>query len=118
VLQRIRAIPRGGNRRDLPAALELPCHKRLRTGAIASYGRIPEGGCAPTMTTRCTTPSSGSFIHPTKNRAITLREAALIQTFPRQYRFSGGHTQIERQIGNALPVRMARGLGLIAERFA
>jgi len=111
---RIRAIPVGGNRKHLPADLVLPCHARLRSAAVASYGRIDLGAVAPTMTTRCTTPACGSFIHPTEPRPITLREAALIQTFPRKYVFAGGRTQIERQIGNALPVRMARGLGLIA----
>lgn len=63
------------------------------------------------MTTKCTTPSSGRFIHPIENRGITLREAALFQGFPPTYRFKGGHDAIERQIGNAIPVGMARALG-------
>jgi DNA (cytosine-5)-methyltransferase 1 len=117
VQERIRAIPERGTRRDLPKHLTLPCHRRVKSGAIASYGRIDIDGDAPTMTTRCTTAASGSFIHPTAHRQITLREAALIQTFPSQYKFAGGRTSIERQIGNALPVRMARGLGLVALSF-
>ena len=67
------------------------------------------------MTTRCTTPACGQFVHPTESRALTLREAAVIQTFPLTYTFHGGRGQggaVERQIGNAVPVRMAHGLGL------
>jgi DNA (cytosine-5)-methyltransferase 1 len=115
VLARIKAIPRNGNRFDLPKRLRLRCHGDLKHGATASYGRISlDAGFAPTMTTRCTSPSCGSFLHPTKHRPITLREASLIQTFPRTYRFMGCYTEVERQIGNAVPVRMAHGLGLIA----
>jgi DNA (cytosine-5)-methyltransferase 1 len=66
---------------------------------------------APTMTTRCTTPACGAFIHPDLNRPITLREAATLQTFPFTYRFEGSRGSIERQIGNAVPVRMAEALG-------
>ncbi|MFE6714649.1 DNA cytosine methyltransferase [Streptomyces sp. NPDC057695] len=69
---------------------------------------------APTMTTRCTTPACGTFVHPTEHRGLTLREAATFQTFPVSYVFSGNYGSIERQIGNAVPVRMAKGLGLIA----
>jgi DNA (cytosine-5)-methyltransferase 1 len=114
VKARIKAIPRDGNRFDLPAGLKLRCHDGLN-GATSAYGRISlKIGFAPTMTTRCTSPSCGAFLHPTKDRAITLREASLIQTFPNSYRFLGNYSEIERQIGNAVPVRMARGLGLIA----
>lgn len=69
---------------------------------------------APTLTTRCTTPACGRFLHPTKDRGITLREAALIQSFPRGYQFEGTYQAIEAQIGNAVPVRMAEGLALAA----
>lgn len=64
------------------------------------------------MTTRCTTPSCGSFVHPDEHRGLTLREAATLQTFPTGYFFSGGYDAIERQIGNAVPVRLAEALGL------
>jgi len=118
VRDRIKAIPINGNRFDLPAHLRLKCHSRLGRQANASYGRISiKSGAAPTMTTRCTTPSCGSFIHPRANRAISLREASLIQTFPRNYKFFGNYGDIERQIGNAVPVRMARALGLFAKQF-
>ncbi|MFI6525597.1 DNA cytosine methyltransferase [Streptomyces uncialis] len=115
VRARIESIPVGGNRFDLPEEHQLDCHKKLRTrSAASSYGRIKLDEPAPTMTTRCTTPACGSFVHPTEHRGITLREAATFQTFPVGYIFHGAYGSIERQIGNAVPVRMAKGLGLIA----
>ena len=113
VVERIAAIPIGGNRFDLPVEHQLECHQRMESRqASASYGRIRANQPAPTMTTRCTTPACGSFIHPTENRGITLREAALIQSFPSDYKFFGTYGQIEAQIGNAFPPRMAEGIGL------
>lgn len=115
VADRIAAIPVGGNRFDLPESLQLECHKNLKPGskrsAAGSYGRMKWNEPAPTMTTRCTTPACGSFIHPDQNRAITLREAAAIQTFPHDYLFEGSIGEIERQIGNAVPVKMAAEIG-------
>ena len=120
-LKRIRAIPRGGNQLDLPFELQLACHKRLRRAgrkaATGPYGRILANGPAPTMTTRCTTVSSGRFIHPIEDRGISLREAALLQSFPLDYSFTGTHESIERQIGNAVPVRLAHALGLVVARL-
>lgn len=111
VLRRVRAIPIGGNRFDLPAELQLDCHKKMaiegKSGATGSYARLRWDEPAPTMTTRCTTPASGPFLHPDEHRPITLREAAAIQTFPHNYKFAGTRSDIERQIGNAVPVRMA-----------
>jgi len=118
VRKRIEAIPPGGTRFDLPDELVLDCHRRLLgRSAAGPYGRIRAGSAAPTMTTRCTTPSCGSFVHPTEHRGITLREAALIQTFPPDYGFKGHYYQIERQIGNAVPVRLAKALGIVAHLF-
>ncbi|MEU5690722.1 DNA cytosine methyltransferase [Actinosynnema sp. NPDC020468] len=117
-LARVSAIPVGGTRFDLPEHLRLRCHNDVdRKGkgarrATGSYGRIRLDSPAPTMTTRCTTPACGSFIHPIENRGITLREAAWFQTFPYTYDFEGTYESIERQIGNAVPVRMAKYLGL------
>ncbi|MFC7883383.1 DNA cytosine methyltransferase [Streptomyces sp. NPDC057376] len=115
VLARISAIPVGGNRFDLPEEHQLDCHRKLKNrSASGSYGRIRLDEPAPTMTTRCTTPACGTFVHPTENRGLTLREAATFQSFPVNYQFHGQYGSIERQIGNAVPVRMAKGLGLIA----
>lgn len=116
VAERLAAIPVGGSRFDLPVDRRLPCHSRLgRRDATASYGRVRLDAPAPTMTTRCTTPACGQFVHPTEPRALTLREAATIQTFPLDYQFRGGVGAVERQIGNAVPVRMAHGLALCAD---
>ncbi|MGW7095768.1 DNA cytosine methyltransferase [Streptomyces sp. NPDC054874] len=115
VVSRIESIPVGGNRFDLPDEHQLDCHRKLKNrSAASSYGRIKLDEPAPTMTTRCTTPACGTFVHPTEHRGITLREAATFQTFPVGYIFHGAYGSIERQIGNAVPVRMAKGLGLIA----
>lgn len=115
---RIRNIPRGGTRFDLPKRIRLKCHTRLdQRHATTSYGRMDWDSPAPTMTTRCTTPACGRFIHPRANRAITLREAALIQTFPKKYAFFGFYDEIERQIGNALPVKLSKALGLIVRNL-
>lgn len=114
-LARVQAIPFGGTRFDLPDHLVLDCHRSLATrSAGASYGRIRQDLPSPTMTTRCTTPSCGSFVHPTEDRGLTLREAATLETFPHDYRFAGSYGSIERQIGNAVPVELARVLGRAA----
>lgn len=116
--ERIAAIPINGTRFDLPEALQLDCHRNLKTSAgttgrsaTGSYGRVRLDEAAPTMTTRCTTPACGSFIHPTENRGLSLREAAAFQTFPSSYLWQGGYDSVERQIGNAVPVWMAEALG-------
>lgn len=115
ILERIKAVPIGGNRFDLPDHLQLDCHKRLTARGLksagGSYGRMLWDAPSPTMTTRCTTPACGSFIHPEEDRAITLREAAALQTFPHDYKFAGSRGDIERQIGNAVPVKMAAAIG-------
>ena len=117
-LRRIRAMPIGGGRLDLPQELRLACHDRLDSRSATSiYGRIDPACPAPTMTTRCTTPSCGRFVHPTEHRGLTLREAALLQTFPAEYAFEGTYGEIEGQIGNAVPVRLAEALGIIVARL-
>lgn len=121
VLERIRQIPVGGDHFDLADEFQLDCHKRLklagRTASTGPYSRIPLEGPAPTMTTRCTTAACGRFVHPTEHRAISLREAALLQTFPASYQFCGNHESMERQIGNAVPVRLAHVLGLAVRQL-
>jgi DNA (cytosine-5)-methyltransferase 1 len=113
-IARIRATSRGGGRRELPKHLELDCHARLESASATSiYGRIDPKAPAPTMTTRCTTPSCGRFAHPTEDRGLTLREAAVIQTFPLGYAFHGHYGEVERQIGNAVPPRLMEAFGRI-----
>lgn len=66
---------------------------------------------APTLTVKCFSVSSGRFAHPEQNRAISLREAAALQTFPDDYIFYGTLQEIGKQIGNAVPVLLAETIG-------
>jgi DNA (cytosine-5)-methyltransferase 1 len=105
VLKIIKAIPRdGGSRSDLPASQQLECHKRT-DGFKDIYGRMAWDAPSPTITGGCFNPSKGRFLHPVENRAITLREAAILQTFPRRYRFPADASKenVALMIGNALP---------------
>lgn len=105
-LERIRNIPKnGGSRTDLPDHLQLKCHKRYPNGYKDVYGRMTWEKPSPTLTGGCTNITKGRYIHPEQDRAITLYEAALIQTFPPDYKFYGNAGQIALQIGNAVPVR-------------
>ncbi len=101
----IAKIPRnGGSRVALGRKAQLKCHKRTE-GFKDIYGRMKWDDVAPTLTGGCYNPSRGRFLHPTQNRPITLREAALLQTFPRGYSFkpASGLIKIARLIGDALP---------------
>lgn len=112
-LRLIRKIPKnGGSRRNLPTRLWLPCHKKLEEegGAGSVYGRMRWDVPSPTITTRCHTPSCGRFVHPSQNRAITLREAARLQTIPDSYKLVGHKDAIGRWIGNAMPLTLAEAL--------
>ena len=109
-LKRLRHIPKnGGSRKDLPRHLRLKCHRKTQAYPDV-YGRMAWDDIAPTLTTGCTDITRGRFAHPDENRAITLREAALLQTFPRNYRFTGSPTVIAQQIGNAVPYALVRAL--------
>ena len=113
-LQRIRKliedIPKdGGSRGDLPRSRQLRCHKK-NNGFHDIYGRMAWDKVAPTITSGCFNPSKGRFLHPEENRAITMREAALLQGFPLSYVFdvSAGKEAIALMIGNALPPEFIR----------
>lgn len=84
--------------------MQLECHRRSN-GFYDVYGRMKWDDVAPTITAGCINPSKGRFLHPEMNRAVTLREAALLQSFPVDYRFSlrRGRFAIAEMIGNALP---------------
>jgi DNA (cytosine-5)-methyltransferase 1 len=110
VVKLIRAIPKdGGSRTDLPKSRQLPCHKRT-DGFKDIYGRMAWHEPAPTITGGCFNPSKGRFLHPSEDRAITLREAAILQSFPRRYRFPVDKSKesIALMIGNALPPTFIR----------
>jgi len=105
VLYLIRRIPKnGGSRTDLPMEDQLDCHKRC-TGFKDVYGRMAWDDVAPTLTSGCFNPSKGRFLHPEEDRAITMREAALLQGFPRRYKFpiTSNKSALASMIGNALP---------------
>jgi DNA (cytosine-5)-methyltransferase 1 len=109
-LKLIRQIPKnGGSRTALSDDRQLRCHKRC-DGFKDVYGRMAWNTLAPTITGGCVNPSKGRFLHPTKNRAITLREAALLQGFPRRYFVSldEGKYRAAELIGNALPPEFSR----------
>lgn len=118
VRQIIRAVPKdGGSRTDIPMELWLPCHKKNPGSYRDVYGRMKWDDVAPTITGGCHNPSKGRFIHPEFDRAITLREAATLQTFPKNYIFSlkSGKDAAALMIGNALPPEFIRRH---AEKFA
>ena len=112
-LERIKATPEGGGNRDWPKHLQLQCHKGL-SGYSDVYGRMSWDTPASGLTTRCTSYSNGRFGHPEQDRAISVREAACLQTFPEDFVFEGSMASMSRQIGNAVPVRLAE---LIGHRF-
>lgn len=110
VMSLIQRIPRnGGSRRALGHRNQLDCHKHC-DGFKDVYGRMAWDKVSPTITSGCINPSKGRFLHPEQNRAITLREAALLQTFPNSYRFSmrRGKHSAAILIGNALPPEFIR----------
>jgi len=105
MLDRIKSTPpNGGSRNAWPRRLRLRCHDEC-SGFKDVYGRMPWDDVAPTITTGCFNPSKGRFLHPRYHRAITMREAALLQGFPRRYKFpqAQGKVAVAGMIGNALP---------------
>ena len=109
----IRNIPRnGGSRKSLPKRFHLKCHQNKKAGFCDVYGRLRWSDQSVTITGGCLNPSKGRFLHPTQNRAITPREAALLQTFPRRYRFLSDDFEMPKDvlallIGNALPPKFS-----------
>lgn len=118
-MRRIRASRPGGTWRDWPEDLRAKCHRRSSGKTYPGvYARMEWDGPAPTMTTQCYGYGNGRFGHPEQDRAITLREAALLQSFPPGYEFlEPGEPilmkQVGRWIGNAVPVRLAQAIGTL-----
>lgn len=111
LLKRIQATPHdGGSRSDWPEELVLSCHKSFN-GHSDVYGRMKWDEPSPTLTVKCFSLSNGRFGHPEQDRAISLREAAALQTFPDDYEFFGNIQEVGKQIGNAVPVLLAYKLG-------
>lgn len=109
-LMRIRATPEGRGRESWPEHLILDCHRGY-SGHTDVYGRLSWDKPAVGLTTKCISYSNGRFGHPSEDRALSLREAACLQTFPRNFRFSGSKQSKARQVGNAVPPLMARSVG-------
>ncbi len=115
-LERIKVSRPGGTWRDWPKHLVAECH-RAESGRTypGVYGRMEWDKPAPTLTTQCYGFGNGRFGHPEQDRAISLREAAILQSFPRKYAFipKGGEVSFKvlgRLIGNAVPVDLGRAI--------
>jgi len=112
-LKRIRSTPKnGGLRSAWPDDLRVPCHAK-KEAFLDNYGRLAWDSLSSTITTKFHQYCSGRFGHPEQDRALSLREGALIQTFPQEYKFVGSKDEIARQIGNAVPVNLAKAVGKI-----
>jgi len=117
-LARVRqSIPGGSWKRDWDKNLLLNCHKSNKGKTYVSvYGRMEWDKPSPTMTTFCTGIGNGRFGHPEQDRAISLREAAILQSFPTTYKFAKNKEelkfgQVSKQIGNAVPPRLGEIIG-------
>lgn len=110
VQKRIELTPKnGGSRKDLPQEYTLECHKKANVGFNDVYGRLRWDDYSTTITGGCLNPSKGRFLHPEENRCITAREAAMLQSFPRDYKFPTdiSKTALALLIGNALPPKFS-----------
>ncbi len=123
-LRRIRASKPGGTWRDWPFDLRAPCHQKPSGRTYPGvYARMSWDEPSPTMTTQCYGFGNGRFGHPEQDRAISLREAAILQSFPPDYVFvpereTPSFSEVGRWIGNAVPVALAEAVGdLICSSF-
>ncbi|UXI00461.1 DNA cytosine methyltransferase [Photobacterium sp. TY1-4] len=116
-MARIKASRPGGTWQDWPEELVANCHKKSSGSSYSAvYGRMSWDKVGSTITTQCIGFGNGRFGHPEQNRAITLREAALLQSFPDDYDFWPQGVKFEmrpvaKMIGNAVPVRLGEIVG-------
>ena len=112
-LKRIRALKQGEGREHLPDNLLANCHKVDSSiiGYRNVYGRMAWDEVAPTITARFDSFTRGKFGHPEQDRSISLREGAVLQTFPMDFSFIGNKVDVARQIGNAVPPILAKEIG-------
>lgn len=112
-LRRLAALSEGQGRDNLPKELLANCHRVDSTviGYRNVYGRMSWDDVAPTITAKFDSFTRGKFGHPDQMRSISLREGALLQTFPIDFIFIGNKIDIARQIGNAVPPVMAERIG-------
>lgn len=116
--ERFSHVPPGGGWKDIPYDLRLKCHQKVDTasgGWPDVYGRLEWDKQCPTITAGFDSFTRGRYGHPSQNRAITLREGAMLQGFPVNYRFYGNRDAIRLQIGNAVPppVSYAAGTAIV-----
>jgi len=113
-IERLKALKAGNNRSSLPTELRPRCHVKSNKGFQNVYGRLSWEQIPPTITSGCTTPCMGRFGHPDKLRTISIREAALIQTFPRHYKFDTEYMDTACDlVGNALPCLFAHKVAVV-----
>ena len=121
-IERIQQSVPGGTWRDWEDRLKLPCHKKKTgKGYGAVYGRMSWDEPSPTITTQFYGYGNGRFGHPEQDRALSYREGALLQSFPREYIFINKNEPFNRRqlgvhIGNAVPVELGRAIGLSINR--
>jgi DNA (cytosine-5)-methyltransferase 1 len=109
-LERFTYIPKGGNRLNLPDRLKAPCWLGHDKGALDVMGRMHWDRPSVTIRTEFYKPEKGRYLHPDRDRVITHHEAARLQGFADEFQWCGIKYMIARQIGNAVPVELARGL--------
>jgi len=111
--RRLMALREGQGREHLPEELLANCH-RVSPEVIGHrnvYGRMAWDEVSPTITAKFDSFTRGKFGHPDQIRSISLREGALLQTFPEDFVFAGSKVEVARQIGNAVPPKLAELLG-------
>ena len=117
-LKRIRQSTPGGTWRDWDEELQLECHNKESGKTYPSvYGRMSWDEPSPTITTQFYGYGNGRFGHPEQDRALSLREGAILQSFPPDYVFiDNDHPSNRREIGihigNAVPVELGRAIGI------
>jgi DNA (cytosine-5)-methyltransferase 1 len=124
-LSRMKASRPGGTWRDWPEDLVAACHRKSSGASFqAFYGRMTWDAPAPTITTQSYNFGTGRFGHPSQHRSLTLREAAMLQGFPRDYAFVApgqkpSMASVGRLIGNAVPPAFGKAVGSVfVERLA
>lgn len=118
--ERLRLIPPGKGFESLPVDMRADCHKQGadRIGHRNVYGRLDPDAPSATITARFDSFTRGMFAHPSEDRNITLREGALLQTFPPRFRFEGSQEEIAALIGNAVPPLLAEVMaGAVADHL-
>ncbi|NLB81688.1 MAG: DNA cytosine methyltransferase [Clostridiaceae bacterium] len=114
-LEMIRSVPQGGSWKDIPQETVQKSKRLVRItetgGRTTLYGRIDYTKPSYTITTYFNRPGNGTYVHPIRERVISVREATRFQCFPDDYYFYGNKTDMLKQVGNAVPVLLAYNIG-------